>query len=94
MTTTITETKKGNGPLNYNGGGWVTGCIGEYTFQVKVYAYGSPFGIHDGNISKLWICHTATRKTVANYDRGWDVLPDDEHIMALVDALVDYYHAE
>ena len=95
MTTTftITETKKGTGPFNYNGG-WIEGRIDDYTYQAKVYACGSQFGINDGNISKLWICHTATREVVVNYDRGWDIEPTDEHIKEMVDALVDYYYAE
>ena len=94
MTFAITETKKRPGPLNENGGGWVEGYIGDYTFQAKVYACGSKFGINDGTISKLWICHTATRKVVVNYDRGWDIEPANEHIQEMVDALVERYYAE
>ena len=90
MTTTftITETKK------HSGANWVEGYIGEYHYQALVFPCGSKFGIDDGNISKLWICHQTTRKMVVNYDRGWDIEPTDENIKEMVDAIVDYYYAE
>ena len=95
MTLKITQTKPAiQTPLNLNGGRWVEGHIGEYLYQAKIYACGSRFGIRDGNISKLWICHRATRETVVNYDRVWDIEPTGEHVKAMVDALVDYYYAE
>jgi hypothetical protein len=72
---------------------WVRGCIGDYRFDAKVYPCGSKYGIHEGNISKLSIRETATRKEVAAYDRGWDILPENESIQALVDALVEHYWA-
>ena len=51
-----------------------------YRFQVKHFKNGSQFGIDGGRVSKLWIawtddqgvCHVA-----ANYDRGWDVKPEE-----------------
>ena len=95
MTTTFTivETTNHAGPLNHNAGRWVTGRIGECTYQAKVYPCGSEFGIRDGNISKLSIRDAATRKEVAAYDRGWDILPENEHIQELVNALVEHYWA-
>jgi hypothetical protein len=96
MTTTFTiiETTNHAGPLNHNAGRWVAGRIGEYTYQAKVYPCGSLFGIRDGNISKLSIRDTATRKEIAAYDRGWDIHPVSELVTEMVDALVDHYHAE
>jgi len=72
---------------------WVRGTIGDYSFNVKVYPCGSKYGIREGNISKLSIRETATRKEVAAFDRGWDILPENEHVQELVDALVEYYWA-
>jgi hypothetical protein len=73
---------------------WVAGRIGDYTYQAKVFETGSKFGIRDGNISKLSIRETATRKEVAHFDRGWDVHPANELVTEMVDALVEHYHAE
>lgn len=42
-------------------------------YEVKVYDEGSKFGIKKGRISKLWL--SIDGKTVANYDRGWDMKP-------------------
>ena len=97
---TITDTtpapkhgKKGI-EFNYGGGRWVRGTINEYVFDAKVYPCGSKFGIHDGSISKLSIRDAATKTEYAAYDRGWDILPESQDIIDMVDALVDHYHAE
>lgn len=42
-------------------------------YEIKVYDVDSVFGINNGRISKLWL--SINGKTVANYDRGWDVEP-------------------
>ena len=83
--------KKSKTGLGY--ANWVRGTIEDYSFNVKVYPCGSKYGIREGNISKLSIRETATRKEVAAYDRGWDILPESEHIQELVDALVEHYWA-
>jgi len=83
--------KKDQADLGY--ANWVRGCIGDYSFNVKVYPCGSKYGIREGNISKLSIRETATRKEVAAFDRGWDILPENESIQGLVDALVEHYWA-
>ena len=94
---TITETTPKKKPgkqsitLDYGGARWVKGTIGQYTYEAKVYPCGSEFGIHDGNISKLYLRDTATRTEVVNYDRGWDVLPESQDIIDMVDALVEHY---
>lgn len=69
--------------------GWREGTIGiptdectkRFHYQAKVYETGSEFGIDGGRISKLWV--EMDGFTVINYDRGWDVEPDenDEAIM-------------
>lgn len=45
-----------------------------YTYEVKHYKDGSEYGINGGRISKLQI-KNLDRKTIVNYDRGWDVEP-------------------
>ena len=47
-----------------------------YHYEVKVYTYGSEYGIEGGKISKLLIREGG--KEVASYDRGWDVEPTSE----------------
>ena len=52
---------------------------GKYTvchYWVKHYEEGSEFGIDGGRISKLE-CR-ADGRTILNYDRGWDIEPEDE----------------
>ena len=61
-------------------GNWLSGTYGAYRFQVKRYDQPSKFGIDfcdtEGHVSKLWVCKGYT--CVANYDRGWDILPSSE----------------
>ncbi len=45
-------------------------------YQVKTYEESSEYGINGGKISKLWI--KLDGKVIANFDRGWDVKPDEE----------------
>ena len=44
-------------------------------YWAKVYDEGSEFGIDGGRISKLQIRIDGV--TVVNYDRGWDIRPDE-----------------
>ena len=44
-------------------------------YWVKAYEEGSEFGIDGGRISKLQI--RINGQTVVNYDRGWDIEPDE-----------------
>ena len=66
---------------------WSEGTIGVNAFDedketivcrywVKHYEEGSEFGIDEGRISKL--CIKVNGKVTCNYDRGWDVKPEDE----------------
>lgn len=60
---------------------WHEGTIGIPTtnqiahYWVKAYEEGSEYGINGGKISKLEI--RIDGKTTANYDRGWDIEPDE-----------------
>ena len=66
---------------------WSEGTIGINAFDentksvichywVKHFEEGSEFGIDEGRISKLTI--KVDGKVTCNYDRGWDVKPQDE----------------
>lgn len=73
---------------------WSTGTIlisGKvYKYMVKHYGKGSQYGIENGKISKLFV----TRKDmiVLNYDRGWDVEPEDEGSVACFAILMKKYN--
>lgn len=67
MTTT---TKFATRLRNNTGTGWITGNVGRFTVQAKVYDEGSHYGIDGGRVSKLWIKDGA--EVVYNYDRGLD----------------------
>ena len=61
-------------------------------YWVKAYEKGGKFGIDGGRISKLTL--KIDGQTVINYDRGWDIKPDenDEGIMMAYSILIhDYY---
>jgi hypothetical protein len=51
-------------------------------YWVKAYERGSKYGINGGRISKLTI--KIDGETVANYDRGWDIRPEDNGDAAIV----------
>lgn len=69
---------------------WKEGTIGipkEYGggiahFWAKVFEEGSVYGINGGRISKLTI--KIDGQTVVNYDRGWDIEPDENNQAALI----------
>ena len=46
-------------------------------YQVKAYDEGSEYGINGGRISKLWI--KMDGKVITNYDRGWDIKPNENN---------------
>ena len=51
-------------------------------YWVKAYERGSKYGINGGRISKLTI--KIDGEKVANYDRGWDIKPEDHGDAALI----------
>lgn len=59
---------------------------------VKSYARKSQYGIEGGKISKLLI--SIGGETVADYDRGWNVKPDenDEMVQIAVAILMKEYN--
>lgn len=72
------------------GGTWVTGTLNGHTFHALVFpehAEYSDYELDDSRISKLWIRRDSDRKTVVNFDRGWDVQPVDDIASDIVDFL-------
>jgi len=55
-----------------------TDCM--YRYWVKHHDEGSLFGIEGGKISKLTIRKNNENRDLCNYDRGWDVEPENEVI--------------
>ena len=54
---------------------FVSGDIGDFQFQAKLFDGGSPFGIKGGRVSKLSIWEKNRSLLIINYDRGWDKKP-------------------
>lgn len=80
---------------------WSEGVIGipdakdkeKYTkchYWVKHFEEGSEFGINGGRISKLQI--KINGKTTCNYDRGWDIEPEDEPTRLAYMILLENYN--
>lgn len=51
-------------------------------YWVKAYDEGSEYGINNGRISKLTV--TIDGEKIINYDRGWDIKPDDDDEVAQI----------
>ena len=54
-----------------NSSNWVSGKVGPFTFEAKLFDEGSVFGIKKGRVSKLDI--RDGHGCVVNFDRGWDI---------------------
>ena len=69
------------------GENWVSGTVGKYQFESKLFDEGSLFGINNGRVSKLSIWDQEISKRdgsffagcIVNYDRGWDIEPTEEN---------------
>jgi hypothetical protein len=62
--------------------GWVSGeATGEIWFCAKAFDEGSVFGINKGCVSKLDIRRGG--EIIVNYDRGWDIRPQDPEVRAV-----------
>lgn len=49
---------------------------------IKCFDEGSVYGIDEGRISKLMI--KIDGQTVVNYDRGWDIEPDENDLATMI----------
>lgn len=85
-----------------DGSNWIKGRLKDQkldvSFEMKVFAETSSFGIEDGRISKLFVYEGKewTRDwdtCLINYDRGWDIEPHNPRQIAIMDMFmqaVDY----
>ena len=71
--------------ISQKDGNWQFGTIGGVMFNVKIYDEPSDFGVNNGKISKLWL------DGMANYDRGWDRIPQTPKAIQRVKELVEYF---
>lgn len=73
---------------------FATAEIGGKRFTIQFVRFDDPsqFGIDGGRISKLWIREDETWKTVANYDRGWDIRPTTAEAKAIVRAVMEQFN--
>jgi len=69
---------------------WTSGKIDGYEYHIKHYEEGSVYGIEEGRISKLLIRKDG--KTLINYDRGWDIYPQDEAVIEVYEQLLILYN--
>ena len=77
---------------------WVSGTIGNFNFNAKLFDNESTFGIQNGRVSKLSIWNQKTRlitgsffdACIVNYDRGWDIEPSNQTVaLTIFDAVMD-----
>ncbi|MEX1230843.1 MAG: hypothetical protein WEB58_11435 [Planctomycetaceae bacterium] len=69
---------------------WVEGELHGHRFQGLVFAAHAEcpdYELYDSRISKLWLQRLSDRVTVANFDRGWDIMPQTDEAKGLVDFL-------
>lgn len=73
---------------------WIEGCIDGFSFQAKVYATGSKFGIESGPVSKLAVWDHSNGRfsagVIIDYDRGWCVKPETDEQNELLSALLRF----
>lgn len=67
--------------IKNKGNGFVSGKCGDYGFEAKVYNSESALGINGGRVSKITM-YDKDNNWVMNYDRGWDIEPEDEVVDA------------
>lgn len=58
-----------------------------YKFSGKIFDIGSPFGIIDGRISKLYV-KSPQGKTAAHYERGWSEIPTSRQDMEALETIL------
>lgn len=67
---------------------YVSGTIKDYDFSAKHYDLPSKCGINGGRTSKLSI--SKDDKMYVNYDRGWDIIPNNEEIIQITEEIIEF----
>ena len=57
------------------------------SYSIKVFEEPSEYGINKGRISKLTL--KANKRVIANYDRGWDIMPTSELASEALEMILD-----
>ncbi|OFQ99755.1 DUF7678 domain-containing protein [Alloscardovia sp. HMSC034E08] len=57
------------------------------SYSMKVFEEASDYGINKGRISKLTLKNN--NKVIANYDRGWDIMPTDKIANEALEMILD-----
>lgn len=57
------------------------------SYSIKVFEEPSRYGINQGKISKLTLKNN--NKIIANYDRGWDIMPTSELASEALEMILD-----
>lgn len=70
--------------------GWVAGFVNEYRYEAKVYDDSNDYGINGGRVSKLeiWPKDGTCSESIARYDRGWDITPNDGYKTMVYEAVL------
>lgn len=73
---------------------WHEGALRVYgdsfRYWVKQYKEKSKYGIDGGRVSKLCIKRDGIE--VCNYDRGWDIKPEDPHTQLAMEIILHEYN--
>lgn len=75
---------------------WFIGTISGYSYQVKVTAEDSQWGINEGRIIKLFVTDmpkddSPGKTEIIVYERGWSVYPKTTEHEEILDALYEYF---
>lgn len=57
------------------------------SYSMKVFEESSRYGINQGKISKLTL--RSNNKVIANYDRGWDIMPTGKLAYEALEMILD-----
>lgn len=57
------------------------------SYSMKVFEEPSKYGINGGRISKLTL--KANKRVIANYDRGWDIMPTGKLVNEALEMILD-----
>ena len=69
-----------------------------FTYEAKVYAWGSELGINGGRVSKLVIVRGDViwdfNNTIVQYERGWVIEPKDDISKKALEHVLKLYEVE
>ena len=69
---------------------WTSGKLAGYEYHIKHFEEGSVYGLNEGKISKITISRNG--RILVNYDRGWDILPQNEDVIKIYEHLLNLFN--